>query len=837
MDIQSYYEKNEKLQQGILDFLDDNNNMEENYQNLQAMFDHQHIKEDIHELKLFLYLINKISKNHHRSPNFFSKIEQILLIFKDEIKRYYKNYDIFKIFKNNKRILLFLMENKILTMEQRIFDKMLDITYQTRKYLKYFTPEIIEQLQTEQVKNIMMTTSYLLGIIPEDFYEKRRKGENDENLNEIIRDDKIEDFITYVNRNNISLTSTFFSSIYETNSLLLKRGNIQLIEYAAFCGSIQIFKYLYLNKVELTPSLWIFAVHGDNPEIIHILEDKKIKPEIKTKKVDNEEEENERYLNVFIECVKCHHNDIANYIYENYLNKDKDCIVMKKCLRFFNFSLLEKKFLKYDAFFYYLCKNDYYSSIDILLKNNKIDVNKIYTKEIKSNNSGIIREEKMTALYISVAHENIEVVKLLLSEENININAEITLLKKINKKTHKDISTNKSFPLIKAVEKGNFEIVKILLMHKNIDANLSSISYYKYEKEKNLNHGLTLKNTQILKYQNCAIHIAVKQKNLEIINLLLAKENIDANIKNESIEYYFDSDPRNSSYDGYIKSKDEKSEDTALTLAINDKSIEVIKLLLSYENIDVNCPSFNSIETKNEVNTNDRNNKSFENCFLIENKMTTEMNSPLDISLENRNFEIAEILLKHKNIDINYKSYYKVTVFTKYRDDCEKCEKINKAPLLYKAVKDKNMKRVQLLLSDKKIDPNLQLDHYKYIEDYYKDRNTDLITKTINKYETPLNLAVTLGDYCLVELLLDNKSIDVNLGMTYKQSMNEPKNVHKTPLHSAVEESNNIDIIKLLLQHENIDLEAKDNKGMTPAQHAKDKNIKKLFNRTRKRIK
>lgn len=322
----------------------------------------------------------------------------------------------------------------------------------------------------------------------------------------------------------------------------------------------------------------------------------------------------------------------------------------------------------------------------------------------------------MTALYISVAHENIEVVKLLLSEENININAEITLLKKINRKTHKEISTNKSFPLIKAVEKGNFEIVKILLMHKNIDVNLSSMSYYKYEKEKNLNHGLTLKNTQILKYQKCALHIAVKQKNLEIIKLLLNKENIDANIKIESIEYYSDSDPRNSSYDGYIKSKDEKSEDTALTLAINDKSIEVIKLLLSYENIDVNCPSFNSIETKNEVNTNDRNNKSFENCFLIENKMTTEMNSPLDISLGKCNFEIAGILLKHKNIDINYKSYFKETVFTKYRDDCEQYEKINKVPLLYKAVKDKNTKRVQLLLSDKRIDPNLQIDHYKFNE-------------------------------------------------------------------------------------------------------------------------
>lgn len=40
------------------------------------------------------------------------------------------------------------------------------------------------------------------------------------------------------------------------------------------------FRYLRKNGIELTPSLWPFAVHGRVPDIIHILEEQKIKPEI-----------------------------------------------------------------------------------------------------------------------------------------------------------------------------------------------------------------------------------------------------------------------------------------------------------------------------------------------------------------------------------------------------------------------------------------------------------------------------------------------------------------------------------------------------------------------------
>ena len=52
--------------------------------------------------------------------------------------------------------------------------------------------------------------------------------------------------------------------------------SVNLIEYASFFGSIQIFKYLYLNgcksNISQNSSIMVYAIHGCNEEIIHILE-------------------------------------------------------------------------------------------------------------------------------------------------------------------------------------------------------------------------------------------------------------------------------------------------------------------------------------------------------------------------------------------------------------------------------------------------------------------------------------------------------------------------------------------------------------------------------------
>ena len=108
-------------------------------------------------------------------------------------------------------------------------------------------------------------------------------------------------------KKNISLKSAINRSIFETNSIFNEKEPT-LIEYAAFFGSIQIMKYLYINEADISTSIWLYAVHSNDAEIIQFLEDKNIKMDDKT----------------FSEAIKCHHNDIAYYIYNNYLDNSSN---------------------------------------------------------------------------------------------------------------------------------------------------------------------------------------------------------------------------------------------------------------------------------------------------------------------------------------------------------------------------------------------------------------------------------------------------------------------------------------------------------------------------------
>lgn len=71
-----------------------------------------------------LNLIAQIANNHYRYNNFIHKIEKLILFLKQDIKRNYSNSDIFDIFKYNKRILLFLIEQKILIFDEYVVKNM-----------------------------------------------------------------------------------------------------------------------------------------------------------------------------------------------------------------------------------------------------------------------------------------------------------------------------------------------------------------------------------------------------------------------------------------------------------------------------------------------------------------------------------------------------------------------------------------------------------------------------------------------------------------------------------------------------------------------------------------
>ena len=132
--ISDYIKKNKEIQETLLDFIDKQDNLEENFHNFQLSFQENKIADDKHEFKLLLHFIASISDNHYRESNFFDKIEKILLNFQEEIKNNCSNKEIFNIFKNNKRILLFLIEQKILNFDQTIHKLMSTDEYSKKTY-------------------------------------------------------------------------------------------------------------------------------------------------------------------------------------------------------------------------------------------------------------------------------------------------------------------------------------------------------------------------------------------------------------------------------------------------------------------------------------------------------------------------------------------------------------------------------------------------------------------------------------------------------------------------------------------------------------------------------
>ena len=227
-----YLEKMKTIQNAILEYLDDER--EQILDELSLLLKDQKNRQDIHELKTILYLISKIFQNYHRGPLFFDKIKTILNILKTEINQKFSNIEIFNIFKSNKRMLLLLIDEGILTVDNVISDKLYF-------FGDYFYPEIQKFNQT--ISNGEQT-----DVLPDDFEEKRRIGENDQYLCELIRNDNIEDFVINYTKNLFSLTDQISDSIFETNQFLINEDPT-LIEYSLFFGSIQILRFLRQNGV------------------------------------------------------------------------------------------------------------------------------------------------------------------------------------------------------------------------------------------------------------------------------------------------------------------------------------------------------------------------------------------------------------------------------------------------------------------------------------------------------------------------------------------------------------------------------------------------------------
>lgn len=326
MTITESVERMKTIQDYILNFIEHGYDIEENYEKINKFINESKILSNEHEFKMLVHLIASIIANHNRLPSFFEKFEQILNLIKDPILKYFTSNEIREIFKTNKRILLFLKKENFIKIGQ------------------------IDLMQK----------------IPDNYDEMAKKNENEDYVCELIRKDSIEDFIIFVNKNDYSLNNTIKQSVNETNSFLIKRLFVKLIEYASFFGSTQIFKYLIANGAVATPSIWEFGVHSDNPELISLFEENKIIPN------DNS------YIECYAESIKCHHNQMANYIQSNFLKEgdEKSNKATEAIYESFNFYYFEESFTNPSAIFY-LIKYDYLYFIELLSSNINIDVNNL----------------------------------------------------------------------------------------------------------------------------------------------------------------------------------------------------------------------------------------------------------------------------------------------------------------------------------------------------------------------------------------------------------------------------------------------------------------------------
>ncbi|KAK8837976.1 hypothetical protein M9Y10_035920 [Tritrichomonas musculus] len=386
LDVQQYVDEKVKLYEALLEFLENPDDNNDDFQNLITTIYQQQYEKEPEKLEHFFQLLISIANNHQSGKLFYKKIMQIIEYYEDQIKKNFTNIKIFDIFKSNKILLLFLLENGVITIDEIIKNEiMTKIESNGNKFCLFFYPEIKEIVGNE---NDQIIKNELLNIdrkIFEYYEQKRHDGENDSYICNLIRHDLVDEFVSYVNQSNYSINSEVKSSIFETNSFLIENQNTTLIEYATFFGSIQIFHFLRMSGAKLTERLWLYAIHSNNAEMIHLLESYKLV--FQEEKGGNIEKYYEKYL---IESIKCHHNNIANYIENTFLPRNKIKNFYANTLKYYNYQYFPTEFDEGNDFCH-LCSHNYQELVKILLNKYDNSTNNLLLKEaVYKNNVEII---------------------------------------------------------------------------------------------------------------------------------------------------------------------------------------------------------------------------------------------------------------------------------------------------------------------------------------------------------------------------------------------------------------------------------------------------------------
>lgn len=402
--------------------------------------------------------------------------------------------------------------------------------------------------------------------------------------------------------------------------------------------------------------------------------------------------------------------------------------------------------------------------------------------------------KKKTPLFIAIEKNNFEIVKALVSYEKTNVNIQCKIFADIdyNLKSEKkwddwpklneygEIIYILISPLFLAISQKNDKIIKLLLSNESIDINQLSM-FYRYSNER---YEFQEDNTRFEVSKN-PLHFAIEKEYIDIVKLLLQSKKIDVN----SLKIYKTYGNNDEEYTNWL----EITEQTPLHIAVIKKNVEIIKLLLNNNEIDVNI-----------LQTNENGSISFNDL--------------------------------NKWIDSDYSIYSN----TSENIDFLEC-KTRKMSELHLAILNENIEIIKLLLSNKKTDVNLRCeitDKNYFLEEHWKGK---MDKETVEK-KTPLQMAIEKNNIGIINLLLAQKMIDININSYFSSSHckfsdrkcdgideNDIEDEF-TALHFTVSKGN-IEIIKLLLAHKTININSKDKLGRKPIELTNDVYIKELFDK------
>lgn len=367
MTAEEFIQKMQDIHQHLVKYLDSEENIDSNFDNFKKVIEDQMIRSNNYEFKSFLHMMVKITNNHHQTLDFFTKISEIIKYFRAEFNNYYSNDELFSIFKENKKILLILINEKILNFTKNISDIIdNDIYFTSHRYNQYFFPEMKRFFSLEHLEKEFQNG------FPVNFEEQRQNNLNENRLFEIIQKDSLDEFITYTTENNLSLDNKLEGSLFETNYFLDNYFDHQIINLAAFYGSIQIFNYLRSKDIQLEPESMKYAIHGNNLEIIQNIENNLV--------IDDE-----IVKQSLEESIKCHNNDIVKYFMDKYKEQIEKIKYdyKSKSLKYYNFEFIDENLINKKNFVK-LAKFDYIYFVDLLLKDGDIDINQVIIEKGKS---------------------------------------------------------------------------------------------------------------------------------------------------------------------------------------------------------------------------------------------------------------------------------------------------------------------------------------------------------------------------------------------------------------------------------------------------------------------